>query len=182
LSSIITRTASTPRSASSFRASNASVETRATSAPFPPEKTTRAAAPGEQRGLHNALAVVEDGLPSRIAQNIIDRASENDDRIWRRHIGRGRGKPILQRRREQTADRRHGDGDQDEEGRDRDQSPNPGMAAAGVQSAEESGDEQQADRRCEHPEEFRRDKEHKGAPFIVCLWQGAALVASRAVA
>ena len=63
-SSSVIRDGATPSSTKSFCAAWASVEDRVSNEPFPPEKITRASriALGQNRRLHDALALAEDSL------------------------------------------------------------------------------------------------------------------------
>ena len=68
------------------------------------DEAGRRIAAGEDRRLGQPRgAFVEGRLAARRAQLVVDRAAEHDDAVGRRHVGGRRGKPVLQRLKQQGA-------------------------------------------------------------------------------
>src|SRR5271166_5487387 len=137
---------------------------------------------GELRGLHDALPLVEDALTSRLAHGIIDRASENDDPVWRGHIGRGWGK-----RSSSGAASKRPIGVMATAIRTRSAAIATGRPIRAWRPPEYSApnkapisSKSMGDANIQ--KSFDATKNTKALLSLLCLWQGAALVASRAVA
>ena len=122
---------------------------------------------GQPDRLDHPLALVENGLSARSACIAIHCTAQNDDPVWLGHVSRRGRKAVLERRYERQANRSRSPDQEERARRDRDglgHSPEPAPRENG---AEESRDNQQADRATDHPKELRRDKEQSVSPKAI---------------
>ena len=116
LSSTMMRAGSTPSFMRSSRAAGASFE-------LPDQRAASAGehhsglrvALGEKRRFDYSLALIEDDLAPRLADEAVDRTPQNDDPEGRRDVGRRLWKAVLQGCGGHQAKWRHRDGDEDED-------------------------------------------------------------------